>query len=1004
MWLFGTPLIRIAGADQAQLLGDARPAALVAYVASQPGWVSRESLAEVLRPEANAHTARAYLRRLLHRTRELFPDMTAFVVEDSRVCWMGDCDVRAFEDALDQADWTRAIELQGQAYLTGLQATGLSLLDEWFLECRVRLWRRLGVALMAAITAARKQPGKDLTDLMRRLAEHDALDENAVQFLLTNARSQPEQHTATTAFQTLTRLLATQFGKRPSPETVELHARLTGQGVIPRTPPGTEDALPFASHPDAKTAPSAPQPQLAGREKETEELEARLSDEKCRLVTIAGFGGAGKTRLARTLYERCVREAAVPVAWIDLLSVDSGHGVRTAIAFALEMPPQHGPIEDQLIEWLRVRRFILFLDNFEQLAEHRGFLSTLLRAAPGLRMLVTSREPLQLAEEQVFSLSGLAWQGDDSAAARLFEKLAARMGHPVSAADRHHVAQLVADLDGLPLAIELAASWLPLFPVPTILRELRKDPLFIDAAESSQTLARRSMASVFEATWKRLNLDEQHVLTAISTIVGSLNVDMGRNIAAASAPTLTSLIAKSLLQRVPPAKFRLHPLLRELIRASAPKHEMLLARQRHACYFLEWVAAPPALKPGQFQTERMSEFKACFDDITHAWRFAVDTRMYDLLARALPNLDQFIFMASRFEDAVELSGYALRAGVQGRIAHRLASWNTLSAIRLGRMEEAESKILATLGNGPEAAVLAWLNLGLARIYWFKGRYDTALSYADLALRCMKPHDVFLRMLIIEELAQCHYALGKLSTAEAYLLENLELARRHEASHIEGRSLQQLGVVSTAADRPQEAVELLEAAISVFRAMGDTYQIAICQRAMSYSYYRLRDLESQMFAAKAALETFRAGAYQHEVGESLFAVATALDATGDHFQSMLVCRDALIRCRRVNNIPAAMRCVGALGVFAVALLGERQLGVAVVEFALNQPEFRRTDRVIFDRRLNDYGVNETERAQGRQHAKDWTFADVCEMLLSMSTHARQAGETGSAAMRNGGAGG
>jgi len=988
--LFGTPSIRYAGADRAQLLGDNRSAALVAYVASQPGWVSRESLAEVLRPEVNARTARAYLRRLLHRTHELFPAMTALVVEDSRVCWMGDCDVRAFEHALDQADWTGAIALQAQAYLAGLQATGLPLLDEWFLECRVRLWRRLGVALMAAITAARKQPGKDLTDLMRRLAEHDALDENAVQFLLTNAQSQPEQHTATTAFHTLTRLLATQLGKRPSPETVELHARLTGQGVAPKTQPEAEDVLPFASHPDAKATSRVPLPQLAGREKEIEEIEACLFSDECRLVTIAGFGGVGKTRLARTLYERCVRETAVPVVWIDLLSVETGHGVRTAIASALEMPPQHGPIEDQLIEWLRVRRLILFLDNFEQLVEHRGFLTTLLHAAPGLRMLVTSREPLRLTEEQIFTLSGLVWQGDDSAAARLFEMLATRVGHPVSDADRHHVAQLVAYLEGLPLAIELAASWLPLFPVPTILGELRKDPLFIDAAESSQTLARRSMTSVFEATWKRLSLDEQHVLTAISTVVGSLNVDMGRNIAAASAATLTSLIAKSLLQRVPPTRFRLHPLLRELIRASAPEHEMLTARRRHACYFLEWVAAPPALKPGQFQTERMTEFKACFDDITHAWCFAVDTGMHDLLARALPNLDQFIFLASRFEDAVELSSYALRAGMRGRIAHRLASWNTLSAIRLGRMEEAESKILATLASGPGATVLAWLNLGLARIYWFKGHYDTALSYADLALRGMKPDDVFLRMLVIEELAQCHYALGELSTAEAYLLENLELARKHEASHIEGRSLQQLGVVSTAADRPQDAVELLVAAISVFREMGDTYQIATCQRAMSYSYYRLRDLESQMFVAKAALESFRAGAYQHEVGESLFAVATALDAAGDHFQSMLVCRDALIRCQRVNNIPAAMRCVGALGVFAVALLNERQLGVAVVEFALNQPEFRRTDRVIFDRRLSDYGVNEAERAEGRQRARNWTFAAVCEMLLSMSTHAREAG--------------
>ncbi|MET3420040.1 DNA-binding SARP family transcriptional activator/tetratricopeptide (TPR) repeat protein [Variovorax paradoxus] len=985
LWLFGTPSIRFAQSGHHDLLGDNRPAALIAYVASQPGWVSRESLADVLRPDANAHTARAYLRRLLHRTHELFPSMSSLVVEDTRIRWSGECDVRAFEHALDQADWTGAIALQQEAYLTGLQATGLPFLDEWFVECRVRLWRRLSVALMAAITAARNRTGADRVDLMRRLAEHDPLDENAVQFLLANARSQLEQHTAMAAFQTLSRLFATQLGKRPSPETVAIHEQLAGRGAAAMPEDGSPHEFPAAEKAGEHSTLGAVLPQLPGREAELRDIELSLADANCRLVTISGFGGVGKTRLARTIYERFVCDAAVPSAWIDLLPVESGHGLRVAIASALNMPPQHGPIEDQLVEWLRVRRFVLFLDNFEQLGEHRGFLSTLLQASAGLRFVVTSREPLKLPDERIFALAGLDAKGADSAAARLFEVLASRMGHPVAPGDCPQVAELVAYLDGLPLAIELAASWLPLFPVRLILEELRKDPLFIDAATNGQSLARRSMTSVFEATWRRLTSSERHVLTAISTVVGSLSIEMGRSIAGATASALMSLIGKSLLQRVAPTSFRLHPLLRELIKTHACEGALLEARQRHAAFFLNRVAAPPALKPGQFQSGRIDELKACFDDLSHAWRFAVDTGEHELIGRALPNMDQFLFIASRFEDAVELSDYALRAGARGRIAHRLASWHAASSIRLGRMDEAEQKIRATLSLGPVGAVFAWLHVGLARIYWFRGRYDTALSHADLALRSAEADDVFLRMVVIEELAQCHYALGELSTALAYLQENRELAAKHQARHIEGRSLQQLGVVNTAADRPQDAVKLLEASIAVFQEMDDTYQVATSQRAMSYSYYRLRDPAAQMFAARAALETFRAGAYQHEVGESLFAVATALDAAGDHFQSMLVSRDALVRCQQVNNIPAAMRCVGALGVFAIVLLRDRELGLAVLEFALNQPEFRRTDRVIFERRLSNLGVSEAEREQARQRAKDWTFSRVCAMLLSLSTH-------------------
>src|SRR5690606_3644574 len=109
------------------------------------------------------------------------------------------------------------------------------------------------------------------------------------------------------------------------------------------------------------------------------------------------------------------------------------------------------------------------------LAQHAGVLEELMRAAPRTRLVVTSREALRLGQEYLYALAGLRWQGEDAPAARLFELHAQRMGHAVGSEERAHVAELVAYLEGLPLAIELAAHWLALLPVRKILAELRQD-------------------------------------------------------------------------------------------------------------------------------------------------------------------------------------------------------------------------------------------------------------------------------------------------------------------------------------------------------------------------------------------------------------------------------------------------------------------------------------------------------------------------------------------------
>ena len=971
--LFGPP--RLEGGDGERALEWQVPVALLAYLALRPGWHSRESLAQVLRPEANTQTARAYLWRLIHRMREVLPPLEGLQIEDSRLRFEGPSDVGQFEQAVEQGQWPLAVQLQGQPLLHNTGSTGLAGLDDWFYEERLRLRQRLGTALMAWI-AQQQQEGRDSAELMQRLGEHDALDENAAQFLLERAKTPLERHAAASTFQTLQRRMAAELGLKPLAKTLQLYQGLH-DGVSFATAPAQTSAAAPAFLPATPLArlPEAAEAAPLGREAELAALGELLAREQVRLITIYGFGGVGKTSLARALHAQ-LRRSGTSCAWVDLLAVDTLHAMLDAIASQVGMSARDGSVHDQLAHWLAARRIVVFLDNFEQLVAHAGVLAGLLQAAPGARFVVTSREALRLGEEYSFALAGLGFQGPQSPAARLFALHAQRMGHTLARADHQPIAELVEYLEGLPLAIELAANWITLLPASSILAELRADPAFIDSAEVPSG---RSMRAVFNAAWRRLDAHEQDALASLSTVLGAMDLETARAIAQADAPVFLRLVGKSLLQRSPQGLFRLHPLVREFAKAQTPAVMLAAAGLRHAEHFLGRLAQPPALRTGQYMPQRIAHLLPQAEDIAKAWRFAADTGRQDLLEAGVTNLAGLLFSAYRYEEAAELARHAA-AGPRGNqaLAGVLAAMHALAAFRLGRMAEAEAVAKGALELRPSENTQARLNVCLARIYWFRGQYEPALAYGQRAYDAASEGDVYVRMMAAEELAKCHYSLGQLDRADALLSTNLALSRQHDAKHVEGRSLCLLGIIKDAAGFSEEALSFLDSSLQIFRSMNDHYQMAYVLRGMSYSYFKVGRLDRQMDTAQAALDTFKAAGHHHEIGESLFALVFAHDAAGRHPQALAACREALKLCLQANNMPAALRCVAALGAFAAVV--SRPWGLGVMGFAAQHPSWRKPDESVLKLRLAALGVSAAEWAQTLGHSRGWTFEYVCGRLL------------------------
>lgn len=217
--LFGRPRLQYASGDLVDLRSG-MPTALLAYLACNNDWHSRESLAALLRPDSDSTSAKAYVRRLLHRTKEVLPHLSGLEVSAEMVRWVGSSDVHDFEDAVAAGEWSLAASLQHAPLLSGLPTPSLETLDDVLSDCRRRLGHRLLVALTALIEEG--QGSTKRIQWMQRMFDLDPLNENTARLIIRNASSPSERAVAASCFERMKRKLALEMGSTPEALTLRL--------------------------------------------------------------------------------------------------------------------------------------------------------------------------------------------------------------------------------------------------------------------------------------------------------------------------------------------------------------------------------------------------------------------------------------------------------------------------------------------------------------------------------------------------------------------------------------------------------------------------------------------------------------------------------------------------------------------------------------------------------------------------------------------------------------
>src|SRR5580765_2001595 len=553
--LFGSPTIDLDGGPMA--LPFERRSQLLVYLALKRGWVGRAELAAIFWPEQSLKLAFANLRKTLFRLQSV-PWGRPIELQGQTARLELPTDVAEFEAALRDGRIDAALPRYAGDLLAGFDDADSEAWTSWLGFERDRLrtaWR--GAVLQRAAGEIDASEGVALTG---RLLEVDPLDEAALRLHLQALARSGQAGRARQVYRAFALRLREDLGLPPGTELQALHDSLVGTSAAdaPRSPPLAAEA-------------TADDDGFVGRSIERRRIAEMLGQGDCRLISLVGPGGVGKTRLARRLMAELAPDFSDGTVFVALedAATPAELGSRLAREVGAELAGSSDPFE-QAIESLRGSQLLLVLDNFEQLAPAAPQIETLIARCPRLRVLVTTRVRLGTASEWTCPLEGLPLPEADDAdhletfdAVRLFVR-AARRVEPTFLADAEPAAlvDICRQVGGLPLALELAASWTRMLSCGAIAAELRQGSELLRAVDPTRPARHASIEIVFDHAWKLLGAAEREALTRLSVFRGGFSAEAARAVAA-PLPVLGALLDKSLLRK-DEGRFFLHPLLHRL--------------------------------------------------------------------------------------------------------------------------------------------------------------------------------------------------------------------------------------------------------------------------------------------------------------------------------------------------------------------------------------------------------------------------------------------------------
>jgi predicted ATPase/DNA-binding SARP family transcriptional activator len=721
-------------------LASAKATALLVYLAVTGAGHSRSALAGLLWSDLPEQTARANLRLVLTKLRRSLPEhleatRQAVALAGGRPVWVDALEVgRAATGGRDGEELLAAVRLCRGDFLEGFAVPGAPLFDDWLAGRRAAVRADMLALMDRAVQLARDRADTaGGIEVARRMLELEPFHEEAHRALMWFLATGGQRSAALAQYETCRYVLREELGIGPSAATVALREEIADAGGFTELGgPGNESRPadgggPRAAEPEAAPTPDLPRPltALVGREGELARLHELLGDPACRLVTLVGPGGIGKTRLALEVAasrQGGRRHEAVFVSFVgtsptrpeeaaDLVVA----GLARALGVSLAVP--RDPLE-LVADHLAGRELLLVLDNLEQLRDAAGVVAELLRRAPGVKLLVTSRRRLGLGVEWLVELPGLPYPPPGAGpvgtaaypAVQLFEERARllRPGLP-AAADADGAGRVCRLLGGVPLAIELAARWVRSASPAAIADRLAGGLDLLETTAPDVERRHRSLRSVIDWSWQLLTDEERRALRRLSVLRGGFDLAAAQQVAGAGLPLLAGLVDQSLVAVGEHGRYDMHELLRQYAgeRLAADLAEEADARRRHAEHFAALLAAPDGAGTGGSSLDAEVENLRAANDwlVRHADPAVLDAHLVHLWA--------LYRRKGWFREAQAVLGTALER--QGITRLQRARWHRLlgeAHQQLGEPSAARhhlERALEALGSRLPRSTAGWLD-------------------------------------------------------------------------------------------------------------------------------------------------------------------------------------------------------------------------------------------------------------------------------------------------------
>jgi DNA-binding SARP family transcriptional activator/predicted ATPase len=828
--------------EQVQSFKTDKDRALLAYLAVETGHPHRrESLAGMFWPDKPEKLARHSLSQALFSLRKIFQvelDINLFNTTQKEIffqleaCWL---DTKAFTELIQSCEehghdpkfacqfctekLEKAAALYRGDFIAGLTLGGCPAFDEWTLIHRESYQQKM-IQIVTRLSHYHQHFGnfEDALDYAKRWVAVDPLDERAHRQAMHLLSLQGRQTAALEQYDACRDVLHQELGVEPTQATIALHNEIMENPQGFEMPQAVNNNLP------------ASLTRCVGRQVELEKLCVKLADPTCRLLTLLGPGGIGKTRLALEAGRSILPVFPDGVFLVGLDTRRPHQSLGPIIAQEVGLGLHRGgtitnlpgtrSITNQLCSVLQNQKVLLILDGFEGMLQEVGLILKILRRAAEAKILITSRARLDLNGEHIFILEGLRYPSQDTnnglgdyGAIKLFVDAAQRV-HPdfeLSGDNQAAVVDICRHVQGMPLGILLAAAWAGTLKPVQILKEIQQNLDFLSVEWLNLPDRQRSLRTTFDYSWSLLNETERKVFLRLSVFHGPFTAERAVQVAGAIPKNLRRLREKSFLQKVDPDAYRIHDLLRgySLEKLVASHDEYMALHKSHCQVYLSALATWEPLLKSPAQLDVLTEINQEYDDILSAWYWAGEYGFINWMENAYEALRYYFELRGLFREGVSLSQRTTdQLEKEGLSEKNIRLWIMLeiwqaqfytilllhekSKIMIQQVREkmiqAEQFHLDTLHQRARLSFVEGFS-----ILWSDSDRRQALGFFQRALQLMYENkQAWDISLALEGMASCHDQLGNILLGQRFAEEGLAIQHEVGDPEISNRLTKTLG--------------------------------------------------------------------------------------------------------------------------------------------------------------------------------------------------------------------